>query len=201
MWLYCVTVLCFGKFKNRLLLIIQSRLCSSYTWLHPCTWSILRIQHVYDCSVRSGHVLSPVNEAAFSFQAGLVHEHYTLFKVLRPVEHKELLVRIGRDHIKHSKNPARTATTCCYFVFTDSWLTAPVCIYLVVYCCVCFWTWLVKPSYSLSWMDQGGGVCSAQVWEGWYHMSQNRFQMPLRLSVRSNQSIKSEKGMCVFMRV
>lgn len=31
-------------------------------------------------------VLSPVNETAFSFQPGLVHERDALFKVLRPVE-------------------------------------------------------------------------------------------------------------------
>ena len=44
------------------------------------------------------------------------------------MEHKELLVRIGHDHIKHSKNPARTVTTCCYFVFTDTYSS---CMHLI----------------------------------------------------------------------
>lgn len=36
--------------------------------------------------------VSPVNKAALSFQAGLVHEHYTLFKVLSAVEHKKMFL-------------------------------------------------------------------------------------------------------------
>lgn len=50
----------------------------------------------FDCrrGVKMQHAvfLSPVNEATFSFQARLVHEHYALFKVLSPVEHKKWLL-------------------------------------------------------------------------------------------------------------
>lgn len=38
-------------------------------------------------------LFSPVDEAAFFFQPGLMHEPYTLFKVLSPVEHtKEIVI-------------------------------------------------------------------------------------------------------------
>lgn len=63
-----------------------------------------RTQHCYKCVIKLeknpsstdvkratltlswGRVLSPVNETAFSFQPGFVHERNALFKVLRPVE-------------------------------------------------------------------------------------------------------------------
>lgn len=44
--------------------------------------------------------VSPVNKAALSFQTGLVHERYTLFKVLSPVEHKTNVVIIAPGHSK-----------------------------------------------------------------------------------------------------
>lgn len=49
-----------------------------------------------------GANLSPVNKAALSFEAGFVHEHYTLFKVLSPVEHKEIVCFLNNsnEHIK-----------------------------------------------------------------------------------------------------
>lgn len=101
-------------------------------WLRKRLWFEHRVE-----DTQKAIVLSPVDEAAFSFQSGLVHEPYALFEVLSPVE-------------KNKTKPwiLSTVKTCMSFL-KETFLSSPTPVFLI-----CMWrrVYFIGGFFSSAWL-------------------------------------------------